>query len=145
MHDAAVLPERMTSKIDFSGLCWIWTGGRRDRDGYGRVFDGGKEWLAHRAIYTRLVGPIPSGLTIDHLCRNRACVNPNHLEPVTHKINTLRGNTLQAANAAKTHCHRGHEFDPVNTRLFRGMRRCRSCDRDRSARYRARQKGQTDR
>ena len=79
------------------------------------------------------VGPLPDGLVLDHLCRNRACVNPEHLEPVTQSVNLLRGETVNAAASARTHCINGHEFSPVNTRISpSGRRVCRSCGRARS-------------
>lgn len=83
-------------------------------------------------------GPIGAGMVIDHLCRNRACVNPGHLEVVTVRVNTLRGHTIQATNANKTHCKRGHPFDEANTRWIKHTRksgvflerRCRTCARE---------------
>jgi hypothetical protein len=92
---------------------------------------------AHRAVYEMEVGPIADGLEIDHLCRNRGCVNPAHLEPVTHKENVLRGATVPGLNAVKTHCLRGHEFDEENTRHIarNGRRVCRACMRERCREY----------
>lgn len=112
--------------------CWIWAG-RLDPQGYGR-----HSWdLAHRVAYERFMGPIPDGLTLDHLCRTPACVNPWHLEPVTLRENLLRGDTFQARNAAKTHCKRGHPFDEENTYITpAGWRSCRSCRREHHRRYR---------
>ena len=107
--------------------CWIWTG-IINGYGYGQVIDHGRRPMAHRKMYETLVGPIPEGLTLDHLCRVHACVNPGHLEPVTIRENTLRGNTTPAANAAKTHCLRGHPLAGDN--LYRtpdGRRQCRAC------------------
>ncbi|MFB7555352.1 HNH endonuclease signature motif containing protein [Streptomyces brevispora] len=120
------------------GPCWTWTG-YRDRDGYGRFTSQGRTYMAHRYAYTRLVGPIPPGLVIDHLCRNPGCVNPRHLEPVTAAENTRRSEP-----AKRTHCVRGHEFTPANT-YYRtpgsgGVRQCRACNADAVARYKARKK-----
>lgn len=109
--------------------CMAWLG-PVDAQGYGRH---GKEW-AHRFVYEMTVGPIPSGLQLDHLCRNRRCVNPDHLEPVTSRENTLRGDGPTAQNARKSHCHRGHPFSGDN--LFvrsDGTRRCRACHNLRTA------------
>jgi hypothetical protein len=115
--------------------CWLWTG-RIDRDGYGRI--GGK--LAHRVGYERLIGPIPDGLTIDHLCRNRPCVYPAHLEPVSQRVNTLRGVSPSAVNARKTHCSAGHGFDERNTYLHSRRRACRQCNSEAARRYEERRK-----
>lgn len=78
--------------------CWIWTG-KWDAHGYGRLTRDGRSWLAHRWIYERLVEPLPRGLVIDHLCRNHACVNPEHLEPVMDAINTRRGRSARLTEA----------------------------------------------
>ncbi|KAB2977369.1 HNH endonuclease [Streptomyces sp. SS1-1] len=94
---------------------------------------GGRYQMAHRVAYQEIVGPIPEGLQLDHLCRVRHCVNPAHLEPVTSRENTLRGENLVAINAAKTHCKRGHLFDAANTYRWRNSRICRECRRLRSA------------
>ena len=116
--------------------CWIWTGALT-RGGYGKTKVLGRTTVAHRYCYEQLVGPIPEGLQLDHLCRVRACVNPDHLEPVTCQENLLRGETFQAANAAKTHCPSGHEYTPANTLSDSGGRGCRTCKRARTAAWRA--------
>lgn len=97
-----------------------------------------QQMLAHRYAWITLVGEIPAGLHIDHLCRNKVCVNPDHLEPVTPRVNVLRGYSMVAANARATHCTHGHEFTPENTRLKHGDRICRQCRRDSNRRYKAR-------
>jgi hypothetical protein len=83
--------------------------------------------MAHRFSYEAYVGPIGAGLHIDHLCRVRSCVNPKHLEPVTQRVNTLRGEGRAALQLRVTHCPRGHEYTPDNIYLWRGHRACRTC------------------
>ena len=113
--------------------CWIWTGPLVN--GYGRQ----GRMLAHRLVYERLVGSIPDGLGLDHLCRVRSCVNPAHLEPVDNRTNILRGETVPATNAKKDACIHGHPFDEANTFVWskKGHRVCRTCRREREARWRA--------
>ena len=88
------LPERMQPRIlvTESG-CWEWQG-EKNRNGYGRVWIGGKRLMVHRVVFELLVGPIPEGLVLDHLCRNRPCCNPEHQDPVTVRENTLRGEAV---------------------------------------------------
>lgn len=101
--------------------CWEWTAAMFP-NGYGCIAQNGKPRKAHRIVYEFLVGPIPPGLHIDHLCRNRRCVNPEHLEPVTPRENNRR------AAAVRTQCPSGHAFDSNNTHIDpRGARRCRTC------------------
>ncbi len=123
--------ERFWLRVAKSDGCWAWTGVRNSK-GYGVFNSGGKPRRAHRVAYELSVGPIPSGLELDHLCRNHGCVNPSHLEPVTTKTNTLRGISICADNAVKTHCMRGHEFTPENTIVHstKGNRTCRTCKND---------------
>jgi hypothetical protein len=108
--------------------CWEWTASK-NAEGYGRVNWHGEVRKSHRVAYELLVGPIPKGLTLDHLCRNRPCVSPRHLEPVTGRTNILRGIGASAQNARKTHCIRQHPFDLPNTYWTPkgGDRQCRTC------------------
>jgi HNH endonuclease len=112
--------------------CQEWAAGRTTA-GYGVLGTkvNGKRIYAHRHAYEVAYGPIPDGYVIDHLCRNRACVNPEHLEAVVKSVNDLRGLSPNAENARKTHCKRGHEFTAENTRVRGTRRSCRQCDRDR--------------
>lgn len=116
--------------VDGFTPCIVWTG--CIGDGYGRVRHAGAMWFTHRLAYTLLVGPVDKGLTLDHLCRVRACCNPTHLEPVTSVENTMRGEGVSARNARKTHCKRGHEFTPENTYANHNGRGCRRCKSEQS-------------
>ena len=99
------------------------------------MWDGEITAYAHRLAYELVKGPISDGLQIDHLCRNRACINPDHLEAVTQRENILRGEGVAALNARKTHCPQGHAYDEENTLILTGRqagaRRCQICARDR--------------
>ena len=110
--------------------CWLWKAGL-NRKGYGVFCIGGRHANAHCWSYERLVGPVPDGLELDHLCRIRNCVNPDHLEPVTTKVNIMRGEGLAAKHAAATACPQGHAYDDANTFLYEGRRYCRECLRQR--------------
>lgn len=123
-------------KVDMETECWNWMGALNTY-GYGRfqlsrttLLQGQqREISAHRYAYSKIVGLIPEGLQLDHLCRNRSCCNPNHLEPVTPRENLLRGATIPAIHAAKTHCPRGHEYIAENTSIINGQRVCIACKR----------------
>lgn len=123
-------PQCFMGNVLITESCWEWQG-RLDPRGYGRY--AGR--LAHRISYELLRGPIPSGLELDHLCRVRNCVNPDHLEPVTHRENTLRSTSPSAINATKSACPSGHPYDAENTYISPGGdRHCRACNRDRKRR-----------
>jgi hypothetical protein len=132
--------ERFWAKVDKTETCWLWTAGVSGNTGYGNVWWKGTTHSAHRVAYELAVGPIPDGLTLDHLsglCGNRHCVKvvadeygPAHLEPVTHRVNNMRSSSPSALNAQKTHCKRGHEFTPENTYVAPdrpNSRACRKC------------------
>ncbi len=133
--------ERFWHKVNKSHSlsCWTWLGTINEH-GYGIFWVGGQYKRAHRFAYELLIGPLLSGQTVDHLCRNRRCINPAHLEAVTRKENILRGQGLSAQNARKTHCKHGHEFTLGNTKSQRDGRRCRQCAIRRSREHRARQR-----
>lgn len=118
--------------------CWIWIG-TSEKDGYGVVQVKGRQWRAHRFIYESLVGKIPDGMQLDHLCRNRLCVNPAHLEPVTCAINIAR-----SARSTSPVCAKGHLFSGKNLRIVQigkyKFRRCLTCARIRMRGYRAQKK-----
>lgn len=108
------------------GGCWVWTGST-NLHGYGQLnagTTGASPLIAHRWAYENWVGPVPAGLELDHLCRNRRCVFPGHLEPVTHRENILRGSAPAALHARKTHCPRGHAY---SGRASDGRRVCGQC------------------
>jgi len=129
--------ERFWEKVDKTETCWLWTAGK-SAAGYGAFWPQWRTHVpAHRWAYEALVGPIPDELEVDHLCRVPSCVNPSHLEPVTHRENILRGLTWGAANAAKSHCINGHPLNGDNLIPTReNERRCRQCDRDRQRAWR---------
>lgn len=118
------LVDHIADKFTVGDGCWEWTGTRND-SGYGVV----RKQRAHRAVYELMVGPIPDRLTLDHLCRNRACVRPDHLEPVTREENVRRG--IHGGNALKTHCPAGHLYDAIRPNGRYLARRCTTCEADR--------------
>jgi hypothetical protein len=146
--------ERVLSRtsITLSG-CWLWEG-KPNKSGYGQVRDRGRWPVVHKIVYEALVGPVPDGLQLDHLCHDprtcnlgeecphRRCVRPSHMTPVTPKQNTLRSNAVTALNGAKSQCVNGHEFTEENTYIRpKGGRTCRVCTRLASKRYALRKQG----
>jgi hypothetical protein len=144
--------ENFWAKVQPTGFCWDWTAGKT-HDGYGKFNVGPKMVLAHRATYTMLVGKIPDGLELDHLCRNRHCVNPDHLDPVTTAENNLRipralelGATflppwVQSGKNVTGLCVKGHQYTELNTYTYKdGRTECRTCKKANAAAYRARKK-----
>ena len=126
---------RFFEKVDLAGDCWLWTGGLTSR-GYGQFWHEGTNDVAHRWLWCHLVGPVADGLQLDHLCRNRRCVNPDHLEPVTCQENVLRGVGSSASNARKTHCKWGHPLAGANLAMNpNGSRTCRRCHSVRQQAY----------
>lgn len=148
---ARPLAERVLDKFEIGDGCWGWVGSLNS-SGYGQINSGGhsgRPLPAHRVVYEMVRGPIPDGLQLDHLCRNRACVRPDHLEPVTQEENIRRGDAgfvHKMRMQATTHCVKGHEFTPENTGPGRNpngnpKRVCRACKRDREADRRQRLNG----
>lgn len=133
------LPERFTSKyvVDPETGCHVWTAAKT-RGGYGKIKFEGRVQYAHRVAFAAFHGEIPDGSTLDHLCRNRACCNPAHLEPVTHAENHRRG--MDARNGSRDVCPRGHELSAGNlttSGVARGWRDCLACNRERAALHNA--------
>jgi len=137
-----LINKRFWTKVKKTDSCWLWTA--KLSRGYGRFWFEGRTLQAHRISYELIVGPIAAGLELDHTCHNadksclggktcqhRRCVNPAHLEPVTHRENNKRGKTGQKTGAqhrSKTHCPQGHVYDKKNTYVTpNGRRNCREC------------------
>lgn len=119
---------RFLRKITRLDKCWRWTGSLHPNSGYGRFWiEAHTDRLAHRLSYQWATGEIPQGLTIDHQCRNRWCVNPQHLRPMTNVENVMIGMSPFAINARKTHCPKGHEYTPENTGRAGSERYCKEC------------------
>lgn len=122
--------ERFFSKVEFTDSCWRWKAYKRPH-GYGQFWCNGKDIYAHRWSYEFFVGPIDDSLVIDHLCRTRDCVNPDHLEAVTNQINVIRGK--------KSTCPQGHELTGDNLYVYpNGHRRCKTCRRSQLREHRNR-------
>ncbi|WP_443217247.1 HNH endonuclease signature motif containing protein [Sphingobium sp. YC-XJ3] len=131
--DVRPIKVRLMERISVEGECWFWTGTINPK-GYGSLSVRGRCNLAHRLSYEAFCGPIGDGLQIDHLCRNRACINPDHLEAVTASENCKRAAPFHPGSRPRTHCLRGHEFAGDNLFVGRGGKRyCRACCRIREA------------
>jgi len=117
--------------------CWQWNGAKQPT-GYGQMWNGERPEQAHRIAYRLFVGPIPDGYEVDHLCRNRSCINPAHLRIVTHRENMRCSLTVMGENARKTHCKRGHALSGHNLIITKqGTRQCRICCNMRARRYKS--------
>lgn len=125
----AAHPERFWEKVSKDTGCWEWQAARYPT-GYGMYMLKKRPRYAHRIAYELAIGPIPPGLEIDHLCRNRSCVRPDHLEPVTKAENILRSESPPAQSARATECPNGHPWDAANTYWYRGWRHCKACRRE---------------
>ena len=134
-----MLDQKYWDRIEKTETCWNWKTWITDK-GYGMLECNGKRIFAHRFVYEALVGKIPAGLVIDHLCRNTRCVNPTHLEPVTNAENLRRGYCVSAVNSRKKHCKYGHELAGDGIQLFRGERICRACRKRRNDYHNPRRK-----
>ena len=121
------------------GPCWVWLRSVNSGAGYAQFQFNGQQHRAHRVSYTWMRDPIPDGMVLDHLCRNRICVNPDHLEPVTTLVNTMRGDlpdVTRARFSSRATCSKGHMLTEENIYRVDGRRRCRACIRERAmARY----------
>ena len=113
-----MLTDRFWKQVDKTNNCWVWTGNLNDH-GYGRFGINYKRFYVHRLSYEYYKGKISSELEVDHLCKNRRCLNPDHLELVTHRENLLRSPTIAAIETAKTHCASGHEYSKDNLYAFK--------------------------
>ncbi len=153
-NSSEVIIERIFERIKIVNKCWIWTGGIEGH-GYGMVWFNGRNYKTHRLLYKLIVSDIEQDLVLDHRCHNddptctdwktcphRACVNPFHLDPVTNRVNILRGNGVAAVNSKKTHCSRGHEFSGDNLKIRKankyhpnGRRDCKTCYDEKAKRY----------
>lgn len=136
--------DRFWSKVTGGDVsaCWNWSGASNPRTGYGNFNIGDRRYvLPHRFAYEALRVDVPEGLQIDHLCRNRLCVNPWHMEPVTPSVNVRRSSNAAALNINRAVCRKGHPFTEENTYRSGAYRKCRACHLQRERTYRANRKG----
>jgi hypothetical protein len=131
---ATAVLDRMADKFTVGDGCWLWTGAKTPY-GYGKILTFRSIRVAHRVLYEALVGPVPEGMELDHLCRTPACVRPDHLEPVSHRENISRA-------LWKTHCVRGHALTNANTYRYSYGRVCRLCQLESTRKRYAKRKGE---
>lgn len=122
------LAERMARFTNKTTECWLWLGAIKE-SGYAQIKLAGRSPMVHRVSYELAKGPIPAGLQLDHLCRVRNCINPDHLEAVTAAENVRRGTSVPGVNARKIHCKRGHQLSGLNLRIVKNGRECKICSR----------------
>ena len=122
---------RFWDKVEITNSCWNWSGGK-NKAGYGRISINHVMVLAHRFIYEIMESKIPRGIVIDHLCRNRSCVNPSHMDITTIGQNCMRGDSPSAINSRKTHCGKGHQYNDNNMRIDpkTKKKRCIICQKE---------------
>lgn len=142
--DVVSASDRFWGKVTVSDNCWNWTGARTQK-GYGQIYISGKSRYAHIVSYNLHYGKVPDGLEIDHLCENPSCVNPGHLEAVSHSENIRRAAPrINYVNRLKTHCLNGHELTPENLRGGQaGRRQCKICARERDRLRRSKARGES--
>lgn len=131
-RDLALSADIYSRAVEDSAGCWVWQGWKDN--GYGRIRSKGQVYKVHRVSYEYLVHEIPDGLVIDHLCSNRSCINPYHMEPVTQAINAARVDQTPKMNG--THCGNQHPLDIDNVYMYQGLRKCKTCRRDTQRRFR---------
>jgi len=139
LQDKETMKQRILKRIEIdSNQCWNWTSYLM-KNGYGvigiKINRIKSSWLAHRISYLCFIGDIPEGYTLDHLCRNRGCVNPKHLEPTTLQENHKRGENPQTINSRKTHCIRGHSLENAYIEKQNGKRHCNVCRKEYMNKY----------
>jgi hypothetical protein len=140
-YTATSLYTRFMKKVTRTDDCWLWTGAISS-NGYGNAWNGKRQIGAHRMIYELLIGQIPEGLQLDHLCKTRNCVNPSHLEAVTAQENNARSSSPSAKNKIKTHCPQGHKYSSDNTHISKlGRRHCKTCLNNHAKAYYWRKRG----